>query len=233
MNIISPHFLSNYCLAFLSRAVLFLAKRLPILRNNSTGLCVFLNKAIVSKSRFLVALSFCSPSSFLTASFLTWWNCGLWVWWRSTHKKIVFGSFWITWLVPEREGPLLASSGTALERPLLCGKHYDIMQVDLIDLMEQADVVLKPSRDETQPVLGDQNHILKKWNNMSMSCCSRSMISFEWILNIPDCWVQEQIKAKASISPQLKVCFGLLLSGRYSAWLSISVFHLSCVGSQG
>lgn len=43
---------------------------------------------------------------------------------------------------------LLASSGTALERLPLCGKHYDIMQVDLIDLMEHADAVLKPSFDE-------------------------------------------------------------------------------------
>lgn len=57
---------------------------------------------------------------------------------------------------------MLASSGTALERLLLCGKHYDIMQVDLIDLMEQADMVLEPTCDEKQPVLGDQNHILKK-----------------------------------------------------------------------
>lgn len=65
---------------------------------------------------------------------------------------MVFGSFWITWLVSEREGPLLASSGTALERLLLCGKHYDIMQVDLIDLMEHADMVLKPSCDEKRAV---------------------------------------------------------------------------------
>lgn len=56
---------------------------------------------------------------------------------------MVFGSFWITWIVSEREGPLLASSGTALERLPLCGKHYDIMQVHLIDLMEHADMVLK------------------------------------------------------------------------------------------
>lgn len=59
---------------------------------------------------------------------------------------MVFGSFWITWIVSEREGPLLASSGTALERLPLCGKHYDIMQVHLIDLMEHADMVHKPSR---------------------------------------------------------------------------------------
>lgn len=47
---------------------------------------------------------------------------------------------------------MLASSGTALERLLLCGKHYDIMQVDLIDLMEHADMVLKPSCDEKRAV---------------------------------------------------------------------------------
>lgn len=35
---------------------------------------------------------------------------------------------------------MLASCGTALERLLLCGGHYDIMQVDLIDLMEHTDM---------------------------------------------------------------------------------------------
>ena len=65
-------------------------------------------------------------------------------------QKAVFGFFWITWLVPKREGPLLASSGAALERLLLCGKHYDMMEVDLPDLMERADVVLKPACDEKQ-----------------------------------------------------------------------------------
>ena len=79
----------------------------------------------------------------------------------------MFGSFWITWVAPEREGPLLVSSGTALERPLLCGKHYDIMQVDLIDLMEHTDMILKPSCDGKQSVLGDQNRIFKKWSDMS------------------------------------------------------------------
>lgn len=101
---------------------------------------VFLNTALARGTK---QVSCCSVFRSVPL-FLTWWNCRLWVWWRrSTHTKIVFGSFWITWLVSEREGPLLASFGTALERLLLCGKHYDIMQVDLIDLMEHADMVFQ------------------------------------------------------------------------------------------
>lgn len=57
---------------------------------------------------------------------------------------------------------MLASSGTALERLLLCGKHYDIMQVDLIDLMEHADMVFKPSCDEKQPVFRRSEPHLKE-----------------------------------------------------------------------
>lgn len=168
--------------------------------------------------------------------FLTWWNCSLWFWWRrSTHTKIVFGSFWITWLVPEREGPLFASSATALERLLLCGKHYDIMQVDLIDLMEHADMVLKSSCDEMQPVfLGYQNHILKKWNDMSMSICSRGMLGFDCMLNILGCLVRVETPWYLFI---YRIMLWYLVFEFFSdfclAWWSISVFHLSCVGSQG
>lgn len=57
---------------------------------------------------------------------------------------------------------MLASSGTALERLPLCGKHYDIMQVHLIDLMEHADMVLKPSYDEKQPVFRRSEPHLKE-----------------------------------------------------------------------
>lgn len=82
---------------------------------------------------------------------------------ENTHNNCVGLFLWITWLFSKREGPLLPSSGTALERLLLCGKHYDIMQVDLIDLMEQADVAPKPTWDEKQAGLGNQNH---SWNEM-------------------------------------------------------------------
>lgn len=142
IDIISPHLLSNRCGAFHCRSVLFLCRGLTISwkDTSSAGPSGFLNTALArGKKTGILLLSFPLYSFFFP---LTWWNCRLWVWWRgSTHTKMVFGSFWITWLVSEREGPLLASSGTALERLLLCGKHYDIMQVDLIDLMEHADMV--------------------------------------------------------------------------------------------
>lgn len=66
----------------------------------------------------------------------------------------------------------MPSFGTALERLLLCGKHYDIMQVDLIDLMELADVVHEPSCDEKQAALGSQNHILNKMPVFCQFCVS-------------------------------------------------------------
>jgi len=60
------------------------------------------------------------------------------------------------------------------------------MQVDLIDLMAQADVVLKPEFDEKQPVLSDQYHIFKKWNDMSKLRCYRSLLNFDSMIDITD-----------------------------------------------
>lgn len=74
-------------------------------------------------------LPFLCSFAFFPSKFLTWWSCGLWVSWRRcphthtymhSHTKLS-ASFWMTWLVSEREGPLLASFGSALERLLLCG----------------------------------------------------------------------------------------------------------------
>ena len=65
----------------------------------------------------------------------------------------------------------MASSGTALERLPLCGKHYDTMQAHLIDLMEHADMVLKLSCDETQPVF-----MRSEKNGVTCQCRAASML---------------------------------------------------------
>lgn len=71
----------------------------------------------------------------------------------------------------------MASSGPALERLLLCGKHYDMMEVDLTDLMEWADAVLKPACGEKQTGL----RTTSRRNEMSLNF---TLNILDWFVNV-------------------------------------------------
>lgn len=118
---------------------------------------------------------------------------------------------------------MLTSLGTSLERLLLCDRHYDIMRVDLIDLMEHTAMVFKAVCVEnlnTESALGDQSYI-----HVTSAClASTSMTACLISLTVESKFPQNSLFIFSNM-----IFFVLHISVGFSPRLCISVFHLGAL----